>query len=111
MSNATEFKRGWKAGIVDAVGQDRERLQLATAMLIAEIASIIRGDDHQCSESGIALAEDMPHAGQRCYACALIAFTGDASVAEYQRVVANIAAVDAIARAADRANDKITLEV
>ena len=44
---------------------------------------------------GIALAVDMPHAAGRCYCCALVAFIGDASVAEYQRVVANIAAATA----------------
>ena len=77
------------------VAQDNARLQVSTALLIAEVANIIRGDRHECTTSGIALAVDMPHANGRCYACAVVAFVGDASVAEYQRISANIAAAAA----------------
>ena len=91
------FNEGYQAGIVDQVGQDKARLALATGLVIAEIANIIRGGAHVCTAAGFALAVDIPHANGRCYACAVVAFVGDASVAEYQRVVANIAAVDASA--------------
>ena len=70
-------------------------MRLATGLLIREVAGIIRGDSHECSISGIAMAADMPHANGRCYACALVSFTGDASVAEYIRVAATIAAATA----------------
>ena len=89
------FNRGYDDGVRDTVRQDRERLRLATGLLIREVAGIIRGDPHLCSTSGIALAVDMPHANGRCYACALVSFTGDASVAEYIAVAATISAATA----------------
>ena len=99
MSKATimAYNRGRQDALQDVVAQDNARLQVSTALLISEVANIIRGGHHECTTSGIALAVDMPHANGRCYACAVVAFVGDASVAEYQRVVANIAAVDASA--------------
>lgn len=98
MSKASEiraaFNEGYQAGIVDTVGQDKARLGLATALVIAEVANIIRGGAHKCSEAGIGMAEDMPHANGRCYSCALVSFVGDASVSEYQRISTNIAAMN-----------------
>ena len=88
------YNRGRQDALQDVVAQDNARLQISTALLIAEVANIIRGGDHQCTTSGIALADDMPHANGRCYACAVVAFVGDASVAEYQRVAATIEAIN-----------------
>ena len=91
------YNRGRDDGVQDVVAQDKERWRIATALIVAEVANIIHGGDHQCSESGIALAVDMPHANGRCYACAVVSFVGDASVAGYQEVVVNIAAAPASA--------------
>ena len=101
MSKASEiraaFNEGFQVGTVDTVGHDKTRMEMSTALLVAEVANIVRGDDHQCTQSGVALAVGMPHSNGRCFACAVVAFVGDVSLSEYQRVVANIAAVDASA--------------
>ena len=96
MSKATimAYNRGRQDALQDVVAQDNARLQVSTALLIAEVANIIRGGHHECTTSGIALAVDMPHANGRCYACAVVSFVGDASVSEYKSVVANIAAAN-----------------
>ena len=68
------FNAGHAQGVRDTVAQEKERLALSTAMLIKETANIARGGDHKCSTSGIALAEGMPHANSKCFACALVSF-------------------------------------
>ena len=98
MSKASEiraaFNEGFQAGTVDTVGQDKARLNFATELVIAEVANVIRGGPHECTKSGVGLADGMPHANGRCYACAVVSFVGDASVSEYQRVAATIAAMN-----------------
>ena len=94
MSKASEiraaFNDGFQAGIVDTVGQDKARLNLATALLITEVANIIRGGKHECSPDSIAASASMPHSNGRCCSCSIVAFTGDSAVGEYIRVMENI---------------------
>ena len=77
------YNRGYDDGKRDVVAHDKTRMEMSTALLIAEVANIARGGDHTCSTSGIALAVGMSHSNGRCFACAVVAFVGDVSVSEY----------------------------
>ena len=72
------------------MGQDRARLRLAMAMLIAEINGILEGSEHECSPAG-ELAADLPDADRLCWACLVIRFSGDAAIADYHQVQRRVA--------------------
>ena len=85
-----EETQGRAAGVRDAVGQDRARLRLAMAILIAEINGILKGSEHECSPAG-ELAADLPDADRLCWACLVIRFSGDAAIADYHQVQRRVA--------------------
>ena len=43
------YNRGRQDALQDVVAQDNARLQVSTALLISEVANIIRGGHHECT--------------------------------------------------------------
>ena len=83
---------GHRAGVQDVVAQDRERLGLVAASLLAQLISIASGDEHDCDPMsiGVAMETKMPRADGRCVECGIVATFKEMGVAEYQRVMENL---------------------
>ncbi len=98
MSAATEYKRGLRDGVIDAVKIDRERLAFASALLIAELIHIAKGGDHECRPEsiGVAMETKMPRADGRCCECAIVATLKELGVAEYKQVMDNLRGMNGV---------------
>ena len=101
MSEATKIydkglSDGKRIGVRDMVAQDRERLAFASALLLAELLSIARGDDHDCrpESMGAALASGMPRADGRCCECAIVTTLEESGVRKYQQVLENLRGIN-----------------